>query len=424
MLKILLINNCHYRRGGADVVYLNTSYLLEKNGNVVIHFSQYSDFNLPSKESDLFVDEINFFKKSFFFKKFKSVIRFLYSFESKVKLLALLKRENPDIAHVHLYKGTLTPSILISLKKFGIPVILTLHDYGLLCPHNTFLDGKNIICTRCIKGSPLNCFLHRCNRNSYLHSAVSAFEYVFHREFVPFVKYFSRFIAVSKFGFHIHSLNPSYKEKLCHLYNFVPDNLINSDYIDRGEYFLYFGRFSNEKGILTLIKAWSLSEKKTKLKILGSGPLLEEMNQFLLKANVTSIEILSFQEGDKLYDTIRNASFVIVPSEWYENNPLSIIESYALGKPVIASDVGGIPEIIRGNTGLLFKMGDVLDLSNIIEYAESISDDQYAEFAKGAKFFASQNFSEDVHYSGLIEIYKGALSENENDISKVSRVII
>jgi glycosyltransferase involved in cell wall biosynthesis len=412
-MKILQINNCHYRRGGADVVYLNTGKLLEKKGQQVFYFSQKNKKNEDCSTEEYFVDSIDFINSSLFEKVFL-VPRFFYSKKAENKLKRLILNIKPDIAHIHIYKGTLTPSILKILKRYSIPTIISLHDYGFLCPHNLMLDGNFNICTRCITGSSINCVIHKCNRNSRVHSLISALEFQYHKIFFPFEKYFDNIIAVSKFGQNIHNSSGKFKKNILHLYNFYPELYEVSPNSIKGNYFLFFGRLSEEKGIKSLIKAWMLKKRKSILKIVGTGKMYEELVS--LYQNETSIQILGFKQGEELNSLIRNSSFVIIPSEWYENNPLTIIESYANGKPVIGSRIGGIPEIIvDGETGFLFEMRNINDLSDKISIAEELSNEDYKMFSINARKFAELHFDPDEHYKKLINIYTETINKCNNE---------
>jgi glycosyltransferase involved in cell wall biosynthesis len=416
-MKILQVNNCHFRRGGADIVYLNTGEILENHGHEVFYFSQENEKNDNSNSNYYFVKETNYFDKSFL-SKIYSIPRFFYSNESKSKLSKLIKDLKPDLAHIHLYKGVLTPSILQVLKSNDVPVIISLHDYGLLCPHNLMLDGKMNICTRCVNGSALNCITHKCNRNNLMLSTISSLEFIFHKAFFPFDKYFDKIIAVSKFGQSIHQKSKSLFDKIVHLYNFYPD--LNQTEINtkKGGYILYFGRLSAEKGVETLFSAWLKYDRKSKLKIVGTGELFEELNKIAIQTS--NIEMLGFKSGDELNTLIREASFIIVPSEWYENNPLTIIEAYANGKPVIGSNVGGIPEIINdGETGFLFEMGSVKDLSDKITKAELIDREEYYRLSTNARKFADEHFSEESHYQSLISVYENLIKDKDKVNNKI-----
>ena len=398
-MKILKINNCHFRRGGADVVYLNTGILLEENNDEVLYFSVKNKKNFKNSFNNYFVNEIDFFEKSFF-KKFYLFFRFIYSFESKRKLQLLIDKHKPDIAHIHLYKGGLTSSVLGVLKKNKIPIVFTAHDYGLLDPHNRLLDGKNRIFENTINGSSFHSLFAKSNRNSYIYSFISLVEYLFNLNLFRFDKYFDKVIAVSKFQRDKLRESKKFKFSIMHLYNFYPQiEKINCNY-KKGNYFLYFGRISKEKGINTMIKAFLSLRLNFSLKIVGSN------EENLISETSKNIEILGFKNEDDLIELIKGSSFVLLPSEWYENNPLTIIESYAQGKPVIASNIGGITEIVNDNeTGFLFKSGDYIDLKSKIEIALKINKNSYKRLSKNARNFALENFNSKLYYSKLKKIY-------------------
>lgn len=406
-MKILQINNCHYRRGGADVVYLNTGKLLEDNGHEVFYFSQEGKDNFISTTSRYFIKETNYFGKSLI-QKILTIPRFFYSNEAKNNISELLFDLQPDIAHIHLYKASLTSSILAALKKFKIPIIISLHDLGLLCPHNLMLDGKMNLCSRCVNHTPLNCIVHKCNRNNLILSTLSSFEYLYQTNFFPFNKYFDRIITLSKFSYNLHISSEYFDIPIEHQYNFFPNLSGTIPNSKKGNYFLYFGRLSGEKGINTLIDAWLKKERKSRLIIAGSGELKNEIHH---KAANTSVELIGYISGIELSNLIINASFVITPSACYENNPLSIIEAYSYGKPVIGSNIGGIPEIIdNGNTGYLFEMSSVTELSKKIDIAEGVDEQEYARLSENARKFADMHFNPELHYKNLMELYIKTIS--------------
>ena len=379
-------------------------------GHQIIYFSQKSKNNYETDSSKYFIEGIDFFNSSIV-NRALMIPRFFYSYEAKKKLEQLILNEQPDIAHVHLYKGTLTSSILTVLKNKRIPTILTLHDYGLLCPHNLFIDGKNNICERCVGSTALNCIVHKCNHSSYPLSTISAIEFIFNNKFFSFNKYFNKIITVSNFALNKHmSAFSEFSDKFIQLFNFYPD-LINTPISSKkGEYCLFYSRLSVEKGAITLLKAWSKIDKNIKLKIAGTGSQMETLKKITAEEKLTNIEFLGHIESVELNENIKNASFIIVPSEWYENNPLTVIEAYANGKPVIASDVGGLPEIIvDGKTGYLFKMGEVEALSKTITKAAKITPGEYEVMSANARNFAEKNFDEKKHYNRLLEIYDEAI---------------
>jgi len=406
MEKVLLINNCHYRRGGADVVYLNTGELLRKNGHQVIFFSTKSDQNEATRFSEYFINDINPLKIGFI-KQILSTPRRLYSLMAKRNLERLIKDTKPDLAHIHLYKGSLTASILPVLKKNKIPTVITLHDFSLLCPRNLFLDGYNNICQKCLTTSnPFNCVINRCNRRNIFFSVISYIEFEINNKVFKPESYFDRIISVSKFNLEKHTNRKGLLKKFVQIYNFSPE--INNEVPNhiKGNYFFSYGRLSIEKGFTTLAKAWTRLDTHFKLIIAGEGNMKTEISRIIQSNNNNNIDLLGFKSGKELNELIKNASYIIVPSECYENNPMTIIEGYSLGKPVIASNIGGITEIIQeGKTGFLFEFKNMDDLALKVRFADSLSVNDYEVLSKNARNFAIENFSEESHYKKLIKTY-------------------
>jgi glycosyltransferase involved in cell wall biosynthesis len=408
-MKILQINNCHYRRGGADAVYLNTAELLTEMGDEVVFFSTIAKENVITQDSKYFVKKIDFLDLSTTNKFFKTP-RYLYSRESGKKLQYLLNNEKPDIAHIHLYKGDLTVSILKVLKSNKVPIVITLHDYSLLCPRNILLDGDNKICEKCINGSPLFCLIKRCNRKSLALSAVNTLEYYYNNSYFRPEYYFDKIITPSKFLYNKHLFKKRLVNKLVHLYNFSP---IVKDAVQnpvKGSYFLFYGRMSQEKGLHTLVKTWMKLPTTYNLKIVGVGPIINEISDIVNSNHLNNVEIVGYKSGEELNEIIKNCSYVLVPSEWYENNPMTVIECYSYGKPVIVSEIGGLPEIVvNGKTGYTFIMGNEEDLYGKLVEANSLSKEDYKVKSDEARAFALRNFSEQIHYENLINIYKEAI---------------
>ena len=409
-MRVLLINNCHFRRGGADVVYLNTGELLSKNGHEIIYFSTKSIQNEPTKFSEYYIEDIDALKLNFA-QQLLNTPRKLYSFEAKRNLSRLIKIIRPDIAHIHLYKGGLTASILPVLKRNQIPTILTLHDFSLLCPRNIFLDGNDNICEKCLTSHTINCVINRCNRKNIFYSTISFIEYEINNKVFRPETYFDKIISVCKFNFEKHQVKVNLRGKLAQIYNFSPQIRTSIPNHIKGEYFLFYGRLSKEKGIITLIDAWKKLNGQFRLKIVGEGNLTAEVYQKIQTGNIGNIDLVGYKSGGELKHLIMNASFIIIPSECNENNPMTIIEGYSLGKPVIGSNVGGIPEIIiDGKTGFLFEMRHIDDLVSKVKYANSISDNNYTMLSKNARQFANEHFSEEAHYTELMKIYAGVIN--------------
>ena len=402
-MKILLINKYFYKKGGAETVFFNIIKLLEKHGHTVIPFCLKSEKNISSPYEQYFVDYPELSESSLF-NKIKNTSSFFYNKNAADQLGKLIIKEKPDVAHIHLMFNSLSVSILPVLKKYNIPTIMSVHEYRLLCPAYTFTDGDRNFCERCRTGHYYNCVTHLCSKRNFINSLMLCLDSYFRAKYFPPIDYINKFLFVSRFSMNKHiQIEKRFKDISSYLYNFTPSV---KDYCEiKGDYILFLGRISEEKGIVTLLDAM----KKTptiKLKLAGVGPLLEK-----LRSNCsTNVEFVGFQQGEELRKLIHNASFVIVPSECYENNPMTIIESYAIGTPVIGSNLGGIPEIILENKiGYTFEPKSSESLKNVIIKACSISQDEYNKMSKAAKQFARENFSEEVYYQKLMLHYQSII---------------
>lgn len=408
-MKILQVNSGHYRRGGADVVYLNTTDLLRENGHEVYCFSMKDEKNLPAEEGKFFAESLDP-RKASTLQKIKAVPRFINNRDAAKKLEQLLKEFKPDIAHIHLYLGKLSSSILPVLKKHRIPVVFSVHDYRFICPAYLFLDGENKICERCKSKFYMNCTLHKCSEGNFFQSLLLTADAYYRKYRVSPVKHAAQFIFVSDFIRKKHiEFDPAYGKKASLLYNFIPSLEKVNPIHTKGGYFLFYGRLSREKGVDTLIQA--AIKSGIPLKLVGTGSLSEKYSS----NPHPQVEFLGHQTGAALWELVSQASFVVVPSEWYENNPLTILESYGLGKPVIGARIGGIPEIVQdGETGYLFEPGNVDDLAAKLSEAAATDADTYQRLSMAARRFANRHFDPKKHYDQLIKIYSETLQTSNN----------
>uniref|UniRef100_UPI004047FF07 glycosyltransferase n=1 Tax=Polaribacter sp. TaxID=1920175 RepID=UPI004047FF07 len=400
-MRILQINNQHYLMGGAHRVYLDTAELLRKNGHDVFVYSLKEKQSFVDENDDFFPEAVDF-RGGNFLNKIVSIKKFINNRKAATQLKKYIKKIKPEVAHVHLFMGGLTTSILKVLKECKIPVVHTVHDYRLICPSYLFLDGNNKICEKCKNGRFVNCVTNKCSDKSLAQSGILALDAYYRKYVMNPNNYISRYIFVSAFIANKHDeFQKGIKLKSVVLHNFISNLEDIAPNSKNGKYFLYLGRLSREKGVDTLISA--AEGANINLKIVGNGPLLERRDSCKNK----NIEFLGFKNGSELWNIVKNASFVIVPSEWYENNPLSILESYAYGKPVIGSNIGGIPEIVQHNkTGYLFEQGSVSGLQEILVQANAISEEEYEIFSQNARCFAEDKFNPVKHYKELMNIYK------------------
>ncbi len=401
-MKILMINKFFYRKGGSESYMFDLIDLLKKQGHQVIEFSMQDKKNQESEYSNYFVKNIDFSKKEGIFKDIKKALRAIYSFEAKKKLEKLIKKEKPDIAHLHNFNFHLTPSILSVLKKHNIPTVWTLHDYKLICPnYRLFTQGK--ICERCKVYKYYNCLRYNCF-NNFGRSLTATLEMFLHKLILRSYDKVDIFIAPSKFleaKLKDWNIRP---EKIRQLYNFIDLAKFEPNF-EPGQGLIYFGRLSLEKGILTLLKAFK-GLSGFNLQIVGQGPQKEAIEQYIKENNLNNVSLSGYKKGQELYDLIKKSRLVIAPSQWYENNPISVLEAFALAKPAIGSGLGGIPELVKhGKTGFLFEAGQAEDLKEEIK-ANYAATELIQQMGQKARNFVEENCSPAIHYENLIKIYK------------------
>lgn len=400
-MRILEVNKFYYRRGGAESYLLDLQTKLESEGHSVAIFSMQHPKNLPSKWSKYFVSRLSF-NEANWWDRLRYPWRIIYSFEAKRKFESLVRDFKPDIVHLHNIYHQLSPSLLSITKKYKLPVVMHLHDYKLISPdYKMFHDGK--ICTQCAAPNYFRCLSERCVNGSLLRSFGATIEmYIHHRLLKLYEKNINCYIAPSRFMKSICVKHGVEENKIKVLYNFIVP-LIPSKFVESSSsYILYFGRLSFEKGISVLLQALTLV-KGLHLKIVGEGPdqlRLEKLTKDL-KLN-ERVEFCGRQDGSKLTATILNSQVVVIPSIWLENMPFTALETMALGKAVICSRVGGLPELVKNNeTGLTFEVGDSQALANILQ---SLNKTQLEQLGQAGKEFVSQ-FDLETHYQKLLEIF-------------------
>lgn len=399
-MKILHINKYPSIKGGSEVVLFDTIRLLQSTGHESILFStDEGDISFHPTYTIHYPD-----KNASTIDKVKKLSSFFYNRDASKRLVNIIKTEKPDIAHIHLYLNGLSVSILPILKKYNIPVVMTLHEYRQICPSYLLLDRHQNICEKCINGNYLNAMLTRCAKGNFTRSALLSAEMYYRRWFYKTEKYVDKFICVSNFMSEKHKeFNRSISDKSTVIYNPVKQHQIGE--IKRGNYLLYFGRLSVEKGLNTLLAAMQ-DIPHIKLKIAGTGDLK-------LATVPSNVEFLGFKDTKELKQLISDAMYTIFPSEWYETFGLSCAESLSLGTPVIASDIGAIPEIISHNgNGFLFTPKDVNGLIKTIKCAIDLPADEYISMAQRGVNSITK-FSEQHYISKLLDLYSDLVKRNQ-----------
>jgi len=403
-LNILAINKFYWKKGGSEAVFFSEKQMLEKAGHQVIPFSMSSDKNEESEYSKYFVDEVDYGKGGML-NKLSAASKIIYSFNARSKMKQLLSGNSPELAHFHIFQHQISPSVFGPLKAKKIPIILTLHDLKPICPNYKFYVN-NEVCEDCSGGNFYHCFTNRCTKGSTLGSLVNTVEMYLHYA-LNYYQSVNKYIAVSRF-YKQKMIDAGFAEdKIAYLPNYIDSNQFEADGKDNG-YMLYFGRLSEEKGIGTYINSAS-QNRHIPYYIVGTGPLEQDLRNKAKQALLDNVHFLGFKQGSELKTLLSHATCVVVPSEWYENCPMTILEAHASGRPVIGANIGGIPELIDENIdGLIFPPGDTNSLSEKINW---VWDNRVLakEMGKNGRKKIEVKFNAQVHYDALLNIYRSVL---------------
>lgn len=390
-MKILLVNKFYYRRGGDCVCTINLEELLKTHEHEVAIFAMQYPENLPTPWSKYFPSEISFKPGIGMIEAFR---RPLGTKEVKKKFNTLLDDFQPDIVHLNNIHTHLSPIIAELAHQRDIKLIWTLHDYKLLCPRYDCLRNGETICEECFTDKHKS-LEYNCMKSSKLASFIGYKEAMKWNR-TRLETYTDAFICPSQFMADKMKQGGFNKNKIHILCNFIDVEKCKKENHKKEDYYCYIGRLSYEKGIKTLIKA--ANRLPYKLVIIGGGPLEKELKR-LAKPN---IEFVGFKQWNEIKELLGEARFSVIPSEWYENNPLSVIEAQCLGTPVLGASIGGIPELIENEvSGMCFESKNTDDLENKIQTMFQTTFD-YAKIAQEAQ----NRYSAEAHYKQIIELYK------------------
>ena len=405
-MNILFINKFFWDKGGSETVYFGEIDLLEKNGHTVIPFSMQDERNRPSEFSKYFVSNINYETASKY-EKIVAASRIIYSFEAKKKITELLKNNKIDIAHFHIFQHQISPSVFAPLRKAGIPIVLTLHDLKPMCP-NYQMYTKGHTCEKCKGHKYYNCLLNSCTKGSRAKSLINTIEMYFHH-YMGYYKNVDSYIAVSNFFKNKMSEFGFKKDNITYMPNFIDTNRFKYNPADKG-YALFLGRLSAEKGIDKLIKACEMTPE-IPVVIAGTGPMEEQLKKVVQDKALSNVSFVGFKSGDDLLKLITEASFTILPSQWYENCPMSILESMAVGTPVIGGHIGGIPELIEENVdGFTFNSSDPASLAEKMKQLWNDPELRAEMGRKGSEKVHERNTPQ-KQYEDLIKLYDSLLAQ-------------
>lgn len=409
-MRILQVNKFNYLKGGADKYFLELTEELKKAGHEVAKFSMDHKDNLIDENQGYFVSNVDF-NNGNLWQKLRAAGRIFWSFEAARKFEALIKDFKPEVVHIHNIYHQISPSILRVAKRHGLPIVMHLHDYKLLCPNYKMYNSSGI-CEKCRGGKYYHCALNRCLKQSLAKSLLASLEMYLHHTFLKiYERSIDQYIAPSEFV----------RTKAIE-WGVPTDKLVTQSYFIRteefvpnfeiGKYLLYFGRLSEEKGIKTLVRAYAgLRAANLPLKIVGSGPIYGELKDLIQELGLTeNVALTGPKQGEELKKIISGSYAVIVPSEWHEVTGLVNLEAGLCGKPLVVARSGGIPEaVMEPETALTFEPGNEADL---VEKLREIVDrpDLARKMGENGHEFVLANFSSKNHIKRLEEVYKNLLA--------------
>jgi glycosyltransferase involved in cell wall biosynthesis len=390
-MKLLVVHNSYQQPGGEDAVFAGECRLLEEHGHAVITYRR-SNHEIESMSP---VQRLTMPKEM------------ISSDTSRREIHELLRKERPDLVHVHNTFMMVSPSIYQSCQEMGVPVLQTLHNFRLLCPAWT-LSREGHVCEECIEHSLWRSVWHGCYRNSRLMTAGVALMLQVHRERGTWNDSVDGYVVLSEFA-RRKFVDSGFPASKMH----VKPNFVQPDPGERGEpghYALFVGRLSPEKGVATLISAWEKLRHSTPLVIVGDGP---ERQSLEAEATARGLSSVTFRGRLKPEDTraaMKRAAFLVIPSLWYEGFPMIIAEAFACGLPVICSKLGALQEIVDDQqTGLHFAHGDAGDLAQKIEWART-HPSELSVMGKTARHAYEARYTPEKNYRTLMRIYEQTMS--------------
>jgi glycosyltransferase involved in cell wall biosynthesis len=397
-MKIVVIHNAYQRPGGEDVVVAAETTLLRERGHqVVTYFRSNHELDGLSKPRQLLL-----------------VKDIIHSDHSKRDVRKLLEREEPDLVHVHNTFMMISPSLYEACSDLGFPVVQTLHNFRLLCPGWT-LARKGQVCEECIDRGLWRSVLHGCYRDSHLMSAAVALMLQVHRFRGTWDDRVDSYITLSDFARRkfIQGGLPAAKIR-------VKPNFVAPDPGERekpGDYALFVGRLSHEKGISTLLAAWEKLHSTIPLILVGDGPLRESLQAEAAARNLINVSFRGWLPAQETRAAMKNAAFTITPSTCYEGFGMSIVESFACGTPVLCSALGGMQEIVdHHRTGLHFAPGNADELAARVEWAWA-HPSRLASMGKEARLQYETSYTAEKNYNELMQIYQSTLHARGNRIA-------
>ncbi len=415
-MRILLVNYRYFISGGPEKYMFNIKSLLERNGHEVIPFSIHSNKNVETEYSRYFIEPIGSRDATYFeeCKKTPKVIwqmltRSIYSVEVEKAIRKEIAEVKPDLVYIIHFVNKLSPSVICGAKKMGLPVVLRLSDYFLLCPRFDFMYNKKP-CEECLTKGYGTCIQKRCVKGSLFASAVRVFSMKVHKA-MDVYKNVDAFITPSEFLKNKLTANGFDPDKITCIPTFTASKSEVGE-PKTGSYGLYFGRITEEKGVDTVVKAYERMPERS-VKIMGDDTTEEakRLKAYIAEKKIENIEFVGFQAGEALERIIQDARFTLIPSIWYDNLPNTALESFQYSKPVIASNIGSLPELVQdGVNGYLF---DPYKPEELAEKVKQLDDDETVRtMGANSRRILEEKFAPDTHYDALMDVFGRACAEN------------
>ncbi|MGF9644501.1 glycosyltransferase family 4 protein [Paenibacillus sp. FSL L8-0502] len=392
--KVLIIHNFYQQSGGEDKVVEQESAMLRSRGIETEHYYVHND-SIQSRGLANMA---------------KLAVEAAWSLPEFKRIKKLLLQVKPDVVHVHNFFPVISPSVYHACERLGIPVVQTLHNYRLICPAATFMRG-NKVCEKCLHGTLLHSIRHGCYRGSQLQTIPVAAMIKFNDLIGTWQHKVSRYIALTEFARDKFAESGIPLDRIAVKPNFVHHKTMKTQYDPNDRYLLFVGRISAEKGVRNLLQAWSQLEDRggLRLVIIGDGPEKAELTAAYPQEDV---RFLGKQDGDTVLDCMSRAMYVMVPSIWYEGFPMTIVESFSVGTPVLCSRLGALEEVVEdGVTGFHFQHDDLENIKTVIRCA--VAYENYAVMRQKVSENYAARYTEEVNVKQLMAIYSEAMEEHD-----------
>lgn len=409
-MRILLVNYRYFISGGPEKYMFNIKKMLEDNGHEVFPFSIHSNKNVETEYSKYFVEPIGSREVTYFDEVKKTpksiwqmLTRSIYSVEVEKAIQREIKDVKPDLVYIIHFVNKLSPSVISGAKKMGIPVVLRLSDYFLLCPRFDFMYQKKI-CEECLTKGYKSCIKKRCVKGSLFASVIRVFSMKVHN-LIKVYDNVDAFITPSEFLKKKLEANGFQNSRITCIPTFTASKTEVGEPVT-GTYGLYFGRITEEKGVETVVKAYETMPEH-QVKIMGDDATEEatRLKKYVEKHGMKNVEFLGFKDGAELEAVIKNARFTLIPSIWYDNLPNTALESFQYSKPVIASNLGSLPElVVDGYNGYLFDPYKPEELAERIKLLDS--DELVHRMGANSRRRLENRFAPKTHYDALMDVFE------------------